>query len=82
VTVQALARRAAFDALAMSGPPEAGGGFMRTTDPAAYFDDQRLALAREALALAGKDRHTISADELAERLVPRIRELVQAGALR
>jgi hypothetical protein len=82
VTVQDLARRAAFDALAMVGPPEAGGGFMRTTDPSTLFDDQRLALAREGLALVGKDRHTISPDVLAERLVPRIRELVQSGSIR
>jgi hypothetical protein len=82
VTVQDLARRAAFDALALAGPDESGGGFMRTTDESSLLDPQRLALAREALRLAGPTPATMSPELLAERVVPRIRELVQAGAIR
>lgn len=82
MTVQDLARRAAFDALALAGPAKAGGGFMRTTDSSVLLDPQRLTLARLALAEAGPNPSRLPADVLAERIVPRIRELVQAGSIR
>lgn len=82
MTIPTLARQAAADALALCGPLPEGGGYMRTAPIETYLAGQRLVLAREALAVAGRDRHTIDVDALAERFLPRLRELVQAGTVR
>lgn len=82
LTFAALARRAARDALALAGPDEGGGGFMRTTDESSLYDSQRLTLAREALAILRSRRGAIDAVELAELVSPRIRELVLGGGSR
>jgi hypothetical protein len=79
--LQALARQAAFDALTLIGPGE-DCGFVRTTDPEVYLTGQRLALAREALAAAGKDRDVIELDELADRFLPRLREMILSGRVK
>jgi hypothetical protein len=77
--LETIARQAAADALVLCGPPLDGGGYIRTAPLETYLTGQRLVLAREALAVAGKDRHTINVDTLTERFLPRLRELVQSG---
>jgi hypothetical protein len=76
VTIAALARRAARDALALAGPDQAGGGFMVTTEDSTLFTGERLALAREALAILRSKRRRVDAVELAELVTPRIRAIV------
>jgi len=76
VTVREIALRAAQDALALVGP--SAGGMIRSADPVT-LGPRRLALAREAIAVLGPDRTRLTAQELAERLVPRVRELIIAG---
>jgi hypothetical protein len=75
MTVQELARRAAFDARSLAGT------MVRTSAIETVFDAQRLTLARQALSLAGGNAETLTVEELARRMVPVIRELVQRGAI-
>lgn len=76
MTVQEIARRAAFDAQSI------GGGMMRTIDAESTYDPQRLALAREALSLAGGIGQSFDPEAVALRMVPVVRELVQRGAIK
>jgi hypothetical protein len=52
---------------------------MTTTPPEIYLTGDRLFLAREALAAAGRDRDRLDVDSLADLFLPRLRELVQTG---
>jgi hypothetical protein len=50
---------------------------VRTSAVETVFDAQRLTLARQALSLTGGNAETLTVEELARRMVPVIRELVQ-----
>ena len=76
MTVQDIARRAAFDAQAL------GGGMMRTIDTESVFEPQRLALARQALSIAGGIGQTFDPEDIARRMVPVVRDLVLRGAIK
>ena len=76
-TVFETTLEAVFDALSLSGPTEDGGGFVRTTDPAAYMSAQRLQLARAVAERLPAGTTAATAERVAHEMVPFVRSMLQ-----
>jgi hypothetical protein len=75
-TTYELTIRAVHDALAMAGPADAGGGFIRTSTPDAYMDKQRVRLAMAVLKSLPPGTTAATADDVALQMVPVVRALL------
>ena len=74
-TIHDLATQAVHDALVIRGL-EDGTGFIRTTDPRAYMDADRLRLAEEVAKQLPTDATQADASTIAIKMEPVIRALV------
>ena len=66
--IRQLTIRAIYDALALRGLEDGGGGFIRTTEPVCYMDAERLRLARAVAKHLPAGATVLDADRLAERI--------------
>jgi hypothetical protein len=72
-TIRELTIRGIHDALAIAGPSNGGGGFIRTARPADYMDDDRERIALAVLKRLPKGTTAATAEQLADVLVPVVR---------
>ncbi len=75
--VRSITSRAIFDALALRGL-EDGGGFVRTTPPELYMDDERLRLARQVLQHLPSSSTSPEIGKLVDQLLPVVVEAIKA----
>jgi len=75
-TTHEIALNAIFDALALCGPDESGGGFMRTSTPGQHMTPERLRLAREVAKSLPPGTTAATADAVAVKLAPMVRALL------
>ena len=72
-TTHEIALNAIFDALALCGPDESGGGFMRTSTPGQHRTPERLRLARAVADKLPPGTTHANADSVATELCPFVR---------
>ena len=75
-TTHEIALNAVFDALALRGPDEIGGGFMRTSTPGQHMSPERLRLARAVADKLPAGTTHANADSVAMDLCPFVAALL------
>jgi hypothetical protein len=78
--IRSITLRAIYDALAMRGLEDGGGGFIRTSAPDQYMDPERLRLAREVIEHLPRTATISGADSLVEQLVPVVLRTMRPGS--
>lgn len=78
--IRSITLRAIYDALALRGLEDGGGGFIRTSATDQYMSPERLRLAREVIGHLPKTATMSGADSLVEQLVPVVLRTMQPGA--
>lgn len=76
LTTHELTVRAIHDALALAGPADGCGGFVRTSNAEDYMGGERLRLAREVAKALPPGTTAATAEDAAIKLVPLIRALL------
>jgi hypothetical protein len=77
--IRTVTLRAIYDALAMRGLEDGGGGFIRTSAPDHYMDAQRLRLARAAIKHLPDGAGFHDADRIATMIEPVIRAMLASN---
>lgn len=76
LTTHELTVRAIHDALALAGPADGCGGYLRSSEPSDYMDTARLRLAREVAKSLPPGTTAATAEHAAIKLVPLVRMLL------